>query len=93
MRSSIKDRIGKAVDISEYEAQAEKLTKQIRNKTKTLKGKALTIDNFDWNEKNADSFYDSHNEDYVRLHDEVQALEESLEEVEGMIDSIKNQRL
>lgn len=92
-RKGIKDRIGKAVDTSEYEAQAEKLTKQIRNKTKTLKRKALTIDNYDWDVKNADSLYDSLNEDYVRLHDEVQALEESLEEVEGMIDSIKNQQI
>lgn len=92
-REDIKKRIGKAVDTSEYEEQAERLTKQIRNKTKTLKRKALTIDNFDWAVKNADSLYDSLNEDYLRLHDEVKVLVGSLEEVEGMIEKIKNQQV
>lgn len=89
-RDDMRKRLGKAVDTSEYEAQAERITKQIRNKTKTLKRKALTIDDFDWDVKNADSLFDALNEDYIRLHDEVQALEESLSEVEAVITSINN---
>lgn len=86
-------RLGRAVDTSEYENQIERLTKQIRNKTKTLKRKALTIDNFDWDVKNADTLYDALNGDYVRLHDEVQTLEQSLEEVKEKIDYIRNQQV
>ena len=92
-REDIKERLGKAVDTSEYEEQAERITKQIRNKTKTLKRKALTIDNFDWDVKNADSLFDALNEDYIRLHDEVKALEKSLAEVEATITSINNQQI
>ena len=92
-RDDMRKRLGKAVDTSEYEAQAERITKQIRNKTKTLKRKALTIDDFDWDVKNADSLFDALNEDYIRLHDEVQALEESLSEVEAVITSINNQQV
>ena len=92
-RGNLNDRLGKAVETEEYEEQAERITKQIRNKTKTLKRKALTIDNFDWDVKNADSLYDSLNNDYIRLHNEVQALEESLEEVTAMIDKINNQQI
>jgi hypothetical protein len=93
-RGNLNDRLGKAVETDEYEEQAERITKQIRNKTKTLKKrKALTIDNFDWDVKNADSRYDSLNNDYVKLHNEIQALEESLEEVTAMIDKINNQQI
>lgn len=92
-RGNLNDRLGKAVETDEYEEQAERIKKQIRNKTKTLKRKALTIDNFDWDVKNADSLYDSLNNDYVKLHNEVQALEESLEEVTAMIDKINNQQV
>lgn len=92
-RGNLNDRLGKAVETEEYEEQAERITKQIRNKTKTLKRKALTIDNFDWDVKNADSLYDSLNNDYVRHHNEVKALEESLEEVTAMIDKINNQQI
>ena len=92
-RGNLNDRLGKAVETDEYEEQVERIKKQIRNKTKTLKRKALTIDNFDWDVKNADSLYDSLNNDYLRLHNEVQALEESLEEVTAMIDKINNQQV
>ena len=92
-RGNLNDRLGKTVETDEYEEQAERIKKQIRNKTKTLKRKALTIDNFDWDVKNADSLYDSLNNDYVRLHNEVQALEESLEEVTAMIDKINNRQV
>ena len=92
-REDIKERLGKAVDTSEYEDQAERISKQIRNKTKTLKRKALTIDNFDWDVKNADSLFDALNEDYIRLHDEVQALEGSLAEVEEIIVGINDQQI
>ena len=66
-RDDLKSRLGQAVDTSEAEAQVEELTKQIRNKTKTLKRKSLAIDNFDWDVSNADALYDTLNEDYTRI--------------------------
>lgn len=92
-RNDISNRIGNAVDTSEYEEQAEKITSQIRNKTKTLKKKSLTIDNFDWDIENADSLFDALNEDYTRLHSEISSLEKGLREVEDMITNIKNQKV
>ena len=92
-REDISSRLGKAVDTSEYEVQAESLTKQIRNKTMTLKKKAGVIDNFDWDTENADSLYDALNADYIRLHNEVQALENSLEDIKETIKSINNQQV
>jgi site-specific DNA recombinase len=92
-REDMSSRLGKALDTSEYEAQVDMLSKQIRNKTKTLKRKQMTIDEFDWDVENADTLYDALNNDYVRLHNEVLALEKSLEEVNDTITSIKNQEI
>jgi hypothetical protein len=92
-REDMNSRLGKAVDTSEFEAQIEMLTKQIRNKTKTLKRKQMTIDEFDWDVENADTLYDALNEDYVRLHNEVLALEKSLGEVQETIKSIQSQQI
>ncbi len=89
----INQRLGKTVDTSEYEAQKDRISAQIRNKTKTLKKKAAVIDDFDWDVENADSLYDTLNEDYVRLHNEVLALEKSLEEVDNTIKSINEHKL
>ena len=58
-RKDMKSRLGKAVDTSEFEAQVEALTKQIRNKTKTLKRKSMLIDEFDWDVENADTLYEA----------------------------------
>lgn len=92
-RSDMRNRIGKAVDTSEFESQIEQINKQIRNKNKTLKRKQMTIDEFDWDVENADTLYDALNEDYVRLHNEVLALEKSLEEVQGTIKNIQSQQI
>ena len=37
---------------------------------------------FDWDVENADTLYDALNTDYMKLHNEVLALEKSLDEVE-----------
>ncbi len=92
-RDDLKSRLGQAVDTSEAEAQVEELTKQIRNKTKTLKRKSLAIDNFDWDVSNADALYDTLNEDYTRIQNEVLLLEKSREEAELLISNIKNQQI
>ena len=92
-RKDMKSRLGKAVDTSEYEAQIEALTKQIRNKTMTLKRKSALIDEFDWDVENADTLYDALNTDYMKLHNEVLALEKSLDEVEDTMAHIKNQEI
>ena len=66
-RQDMADRLGKAVDTSEYEAQVELLSKQIKNKTMTLKRNITAIDNFDWDVENSDTLYDALNADYIRL--------------------------
>jgi len=92
-REDLNERIGEAVDTSEYEAQIELLDKQIRNKTKTLKRKSIMLDDFDWDVENADDLYEYMNADYVRLHNEVVALENSRKEVQSTITSIQNQQV
>ncbi len=66
-RQDMANRLGKAVDTSEYEAQVELLSKQIKNKTMTLKRNITAIDNFDWDVENSDTLYDALNADYIRL--------------------------
>ena len=92
-REEMSKRLGKAVDTSEFEAQMELLNGQIRNKTKTLKRKAMSIDNFDWDVENSDTLYDVLNSDYVKLNNEIIALEKSLEEVKETVASIENQQI
>lgn len=92
-RKDMKSRLGKAVDTSEFEAQVEALSKQIRNKTKTLKRKSMLIDEFDWDVENADILYDALNTDYMKLHNEVLALESSLSDVKATIKRIENQEV
>ena len=92
-RRDISGRIGKAVDTTEYEAQAERIKSQIRNKTKTLKKKSLLIDDFDWDAENADSIYEALNGDYVKLQNEVASLEKSLSGFEETIAEIKNEQI
>lgn len=92
-RNDMKGRLGKAVDTSEYEAQIDVLTKQIRNKTKTLKRKSMLIDEFNWEVENADTLYDALNDDYMKLRNEVISLENSLREVEDTIKSIESQQV
>ena len=92
-RNDMKGRLGKAVDTSGYEAQFEALTKQIRNKTKTLKRKSMLIDEFNWEVENADTLYDALNDDYMKLRNEVISLENSLREVEDTIKSIESQQV
>lgn len=92
-RKDIGSRISKAVDTSEYVAQAERIKSQIRNKTKTLKKKSLMIDDFDWDTDNADSVYDALNEDYIKLQNEIAVLGKSLNEIEATIEGIKKEQI
>ena len=92
-RKDMSERIGGAVDTSEYEKQIEILTGQIRNKTKTLKRKSLAIDDFDWDIDNADTVYDALNADYDRLNKEVVSLQKSLGEVEELVKGIQGQQI
>ena len=92
-RQSMNERLGKAVDTSEFEAQVETISKQIRNKNMTLKRKMMAIDNFDWDVENADTLYDALNADYVRLQNEVLTLEKSLEEVKATLSRIQSQEI
>ena len=92
-REDISARIGKAVDTSMFETQIEKLTEQIRNKTKTLKRKSLLIDDFDWNVDNADSVYDALSKDYLKLQNEIASLEKSLGEVKATLEGAKERKI
>ena len=92
-RKEMNERLGRAIDTSEFEAQAENINKQIRNKTMTLKRKMTAIDNFDWDVENADTLYDALNADYIRLQGDVLTLEKSLEEVNNTLENIRGQEL
>ena len=92
-RKEMNERLGKAVDTSEFESQAENINKQIRNKTITLKRKMAAIDNFDWDVDNADTLYDALNADYIRLQGDVLTLEKSLEDVNNALERIKSQEV
>ena len=70
-------------DIAEtygVEEQLENISKQISNKTMTLKRRQMAIDNFDWNADNADELYQVMYEDYLRLQNEILALQKDQEE-------------